>query len=122
VSEIFSKELVPLYTALAWIVFWTGLLVFARKHLSAVCDAVASRVRAGSSLTVGPVTIEEPPRELKDAAPGAAVVSNTRDPDALPQLCRVPAIRALAPHASITLLPRERYDSLLLVLLSGLQN
>jgi hypothetical protein len=82
--DIFSKELVPLYTALAWIVFWTGLLVFARKHLSAVFDAVASRVRAGSILTVGPVTIGEPPRELKDAAPGAAVVSNTRDPDAIP--------------------------------------
>jgi len=69
VSEIFSKELVPLYTALAWIVFWTGLLVFARKHLSAVFDAVASRVRAGSILMVGPVTIGEPPRELKDAPP-----------------------------------------------------
>lgn len=84
-AEMLSKELVPLYTALAWIVFWTGLLVFARKHLSAVLDALASRVRAGSSLTVGPFTIGEPPKDLKDAGTGAAAVTNTADPDAIPK-------------------------------------
>jgi hypothetical protein len=68
-AEMLSKELVPFYTALAWIVFWTGLLVFARKHLSAVFEALALRVSAGSSLTVGPFTIGEPPKDLKAPAP-----------------------------------------------------
>ncbi|MBA2593033.1 MAG: hypothetical protein H0U97_12600 [Gammaproteobacteria bacterium] len=93
-NELLSKEFVPLYTALAWIVFWAGLLIFARTHLVAVFDAIAKRIRAGSSLTVGMVSIGEPPKDFRDAPNGEAAVSNTPNPEAIPDELTEDAINA----------------------------
>ena len=83
--NIFSaREFVPLYTAIAWIVFWAVLLIAARKYVIATFEAVTTRIRLGSSVTVGPVTIGEPPKDLRDTPNGSAAVSNTPDPEAIP--------------------------------------
>lgn len=78
------NELAPLYAALAWIIFWVGLVIVTRKHLSTVIEAIIIRIRAGSSFTVGPVSLGEPPKGFRDQPDGAAAVSDTRDPEAIP--------------------------------------
>jgi hypothetical protein len=83
-NDLLSKELAPLYTALAWIIFWAVLLIVARKHLSTVFEAIAARIRAGSSFTVGPVSLGEPPKGFRDGPNGSPAVSDTPNPEAIP--------------------------------------
>lgn len=61
-NNLFSKEFAALYTALAWILFWAGLLYFARELLSTVFEAIVVRIKAGSPITIGSVGLGVPPK------------------------------------------------------------
>jgi hypothetical protein len=74
--NIFSQEMAPVYVAVIWVLFWFILLYATRKHLSVILDALISRIHRGSSVTVGPVTIGEPPKELQEKGTGAVAVSD----------------------------------------------
>ena len=83
-NDLLSKELVPLYTALAWIIFWAALLIVARKHVSNAFDAITTRIRAGSSFSVGPVSLGEPPKGFRDEPNASPAVSDTSNPEVIP--------------------------------------
>jgi hypothetical protein len=76
---VFSKEFVPLFEALAWISFWSIILLGFRKPLLRIVDALISRVKSGSKVTLGPVTLGEPPESLINEGPTSVAVSDKEE-------------------------------------------
>jgi hypothetical protein len=84
VNSLLSKDFVPLYTALSWILFWSIVLIVARTHLSSAVQALLERVRGGSSLTMGLFKLEGVPKEVSAGSTGVVAVSDTAHPEAIP--------------------------------------
>lgn len=84
-APLLSKEFVDAYVALIWVIFWLVLLFIFRRHMSQIVEAFVKRIQGGSSVKVGPVSIGEPPNEIRGDAPGAVAVSDPNSTATLPK-------------------------------------
>ncbi len=53
------KDFIPLIQTSLWVLFAIGLLIFLRKEIRLLRDILAQRLKAGSTLKLGPVEIGE---------------------------------------------------------------
>ena len=83
-NDLLSKEFAALYVAAVWVVFWSIVLYSFRRYLLALVDALVGRIQRGSSVTIGPVSIGEPPKELKESGVGGVAVSDPSKSAAVP--------------------------------------
>lgn len=79
-----SKEMVPLYESLVWIIFWSTTIFLFRKSFLSIIEALKKRIIAGASISVGPVSIGEPPHQLNDKDSKTVMVSDKGELPALP--------------------------------------
>lgn len=84
-SNLLSKDFAAVYVALVWVVFWAVILFVFRRYVSLIVEAVVTRIQRGSSVTVGPVSIGEPPKEIREAAAGGVAVSDPKSSTILPK-------------------------------------
>jgi hypothetical protein len=81
---MWSKDMVPFYEALAWIIFW-GVLIFKfRNSFLKIIDAIIKRIESGSKVIVGPMTLGEPPKTLSEEGPDSVVISDKGKEPTLP--------------------------------------
>lgn len=71
-----SKDMVPLYESLVWIIFWCTMIILFRKSFLSIVEALKKRIIAGASFSLGPMSIGEPPNQLNDKGPNTVVVSD----------------------------------------------
>lgn len=67
---------VPLAQSAIWPLFALILLLVLRKHIAPIALALRKRIEHGSSVTVGPVIIGEPPKGITNGTTGAVAVSD----------------------------------------------
>jgi hypothetical protein len=91
-DTLFSKEFAAVYVAVVWVVFWAVILYSFRRYVSLIAEAVVTRIQRGSSVTVGPVSIGEPPKEVREGLAGAVAVSDPNGATVLPKDLTAPQI------------------------------
>lgn len=79
-----SKEMVPFYESLVWIIFWCTIIILFRKSFLSIIEALKKRIVAGASFSLGPVSIGEPPHQLNEEGPNAVLVSDKGELPTLP--------------------------------------
>jgi len=75
-NDFFTKDFAAVYVALIWVIFWSVILIAFWRHVSLIAEAIVKRIQRGSSVTVGPVSIGEPPKELRESSAGTVAVSD----------------------------------------------